>query len=144
MADQLNNEVERAFAELQRGRAAAAEMEKNLAERSTTVTTKRREVSVTVDSRGALTEIRFPTPAFRSMAPVELGKLIVESVGKAREQALSEIMSSFEDAFPGDQPFLDLVTGVAGGRGTFRLDQMVADVMGMSHEEFTRPAGESQ
>ncbi len=87
MTSPLHSKFEQAYAEFAKQQSGVSEFERKLAEASTTVTAKNRAVIVTVDGQGDLTELKFPTNAYRTMAPAELSSLLVETIKSAREQA---------------------------------------------------------
>ena len=72
MTTPLHNSLEEAYAELVSQREALNDMQHRLAEAGTTVTSKNRAVSVTIDGQGRVSEIKFLTSGYRSMAPTEL------------------------------------------------------------------------
>lgn len=111
MSGSLDNAVEQAYAELARQRTALADIQQELASAQTTVTAKNRAVAVTVDSRGAVATIKFPTGAYRSMAAAELGQLLVETIGAARDQAVARTVERFQALLPAGMPTFDLLTG---------------------------------
>ncbi|MDP9792688.1 DNA-binding protein YbaB [Catenuloplanes nepalensis] len=115
MSSPLHNQVEAAYAELSRQRAALAEVQTGLASTTSTVTSRNRAVSVTVDSRGAVTEIRFPTGAQRSMASAELGALLVETIEAARSEAMHRTVAAFDGLLPEGLPVAELLLGSGPG-----------------------------
>lgn len=52
---------------------------------------KNRLVAATVDGTGRLTELKFHTEGYRSMAPAELSAAIVEVVGRAQQQMAARV-----------------------------------------------------
>jgi DNA-binding protein YbaB len=70
--------------------AAREEMGKQTAE----VTSKDRMVTVVVGAQSELRELKFHTEQYRSMAPAELSKALVEVIEKARTQVREKLMKS--------------------------------------------------
>ncbi|MGP4014274.1 YbaB/EbfC family nucleoid-associated protein [Saccharopolyspora sp. 5N708] len=89
--DELDAEIERAAAEYQRQRAELRTTAEQLERLSVTVTSTKREVTVTVGPRGELRDLKFPTAAYRSMAPAELAALVLRTAERAREQAGAKV-----------------------------------------------------
>ncbi|WP_229404482.1 YbaB/EbfC family nucleoid-associated protein [Micromonospora sp. NBRC 110038] len=129
MSSPLSNQVEQALAELERQKAAIDEIQGDLHSAYSTVTAKNRAVAVTVDSRGTVTAIKFPTSAYRSMAGPELGELLVDTIGSARDEALARTVAAFESLLPAGLPMIDLLTGEADPeRGPLPMDRLLAEV----------------
>jgi DNA-binding protein YbaB len=109
MTNPMHDRIEQAMADLERHKTAVAGLRSNLSGDSTTIAPKNRSISVTVDGHGELTEVRFPSNAYRSMAPAELGRLIVETVAEARTEAKSKTMAAFQSVLPQGMPLLDML-----------------------------------
>ncbi|MET8767345.1 YbaB/EbfC family nucleoid-associated protein [Streptomyces sp. NPDC004658] len=84
-------EIERLLAEYNKEREEAEENRRRINALTATATSRRREVKVTVSARGEVTEVDFPTGAFRRMTPKELGELIRSTISEARAQALQQV-----------------------------------------------------
>jgi DNA-binding protein YbaB len=87
------------------------DLQEKMEEDSSTVRSKDRSLSMTFDGRGELTGMKFHGTKFRSMAPAELGHLIVETVRAGRTQYLEKMSENMGELMPGLN-FADL----AGGR----------------------------
>ncbi|MFD0584820.1 YbaB/EbfC family nucleoid-associated protein [Dactylosporangium darangshiense] len=111
------------YAEIQQQKVAISDFERHIAEAQTTVTAKNRAVSVTVDGRGELVDMKFPTNSYRTMAPAEFAQLLVETVGTARDQARNSAAALLQNLLPGRLPIADML------RGPVNFDSMMADVM---------------
>ncbi len=61
---------------------------------------KNRLVTATVDGTGQLTELKFHTDGYRSMAPAELSAAIVEVVGRAQRQMADRVAQIYEPFAP--------------------------------------------
>jgi DNA-binding protein YbaB len=109
MTSPMQNRIEQAMADLERHKAAVADFRTSLAETSTTIAPKNRSIVVTVDGHGELTEVKFPSSSYRSMAPAELGRLIVDTVAEARTEARSKTMAVFQQVLPEGMPVVDML-----------------------------------
>ncbi|MBW4701842.1 MULTISPECIES: YbaB/EbfC family nucleoid-associated protein [unclassified Micromonospora] len=129
MSSPLSNQVEQALAELERQKAAIDEIQGGLHTVYSTVTAKNRAVAVTVDSRGAVTAIKFPTSAYRTMAGPELGELLVDTIEAARGEAMARTVAAFESLLPAGLPMMDLLTGgVDPEHGPLPMDQLLNEM----------------
>lgn len=84
-------EIEQLLADYRKEREEADENRRRINAVTGTATSRRREVKVTVSARGEVTEVDFPTSAFRRMTPKELGELILTTIAEARAQALEQV-----------------------------------------------------
>ncbi|GAA2645774.1 YbaB/EbfC family nucleoid-associated protein [Paractinoplanes durhamensis] len=135
------NQVEQAMAEFERQKAALGEIERGLHGSSTTVVAKNRAVAVTVNSSGAVAEIKFPTSAYRSMSGAELGDLLVSTIEEARAEAMAQTMQAFAAVLPGGQAMVDAFTGRAGGNVETPLEKLLAEVLLDGDRPDDGPAG---
>ncbi|HYY88409.1 MAG TPA: YbaB/EbfC family nucleoid-associated protein [Chloroflexota bacterium] len=111
MSDPLQDKIEQAFADFERTQAAITTIQDELAEGATTVTSKNRAVQVTVDGHGDVSEIKFPTKAYRTMAPAELGSLLVTTLSEARRQAVEHATNLMRTTLPDTAPLLRALGG---------------------------------
>lgn len=111
MTSPMRDRLEQAMAEFERNKAAIGDLRDGLAATQTTISPKNRAISVTVDGQGELTEVKFPTNAYRTMPPVELGRLIADTVTEAREQARRKSIGMFESLLPAGLPVADMLSG---------------------------------
>lgn len=123
MTGPLHNRVEQAFAELQSTQAAIVGAQQALAETSASVTTRNRALTVTVDAQSRVTDITFHSGAYRSMAPAELGALLVETINEAQDEASSKTTGMFQSLLPAGARLESLLTG------SFDLDEMVGEAL---------------
>ncbi|MBS2546821.1 YbaB/EbfC family nucleoid-associated protein [Catenulispora sp. NL8] len=87
----------------QRAVADTAEAQRRLTAVRVSKTSKKRELTVTVDARGRLIEAKFSGRAHRELSAVELSKLVTETMGAAQAEAQRqavEITSVFRPARP--------------------------------------------
>ncbi|RKR86736.1 YbaB/EbfC DNA-binding family protein [Micromonospora pisi] len=130
MSSPLQNRIEQAFAEFEQQKIAISGIERKIEAAKTTVTAKNRAVTVTVDGRGDLVEVKFPTNAYRTMPPAELGSLLVETTKAAREQAREGAAELFQTILPAGMPILDMLNG------SVDFDEMMSEAMRAANEPF--------
>ncbi|HYQ63790.1 YbaB/EbfC family nucleoid-associated protein [Actinophytocola sp.] len=92
--------VEALRQEYERQRDGLDELRRRMGELSVTAVSARREVSVTVGPQGTVTDLRFPTSAYRRLAPTELSTLLLRTIGEAREQVLDEAVEIMTPLLP--------------------------------------------
>ncbi|MEV4352709.1 YbaB/EbfC family nucleoid-associated protein [Actinoplanes sp. NPDC049596] len=111
MTSPLHNRLEQVLADFEKRKTAIAGFEQDLRDESTTVTAKNRAVMAVVDGQGQLSEVKFLTNAYRSMAPAELAALVVETVKSAQHQAREKVAAKFQSLLPEGTPSLDIMSG---------------------------------
>ena len=112
MSSPFSDQIEQAQAEFERYKVALASAKRDLEATRTTVTGAKRAVTVTVDSYGKLLDITFPTKSYRSMPPAELSKLLVDTIDKARSQAVAATADALGGLAPPGAPVIaDLFGG---------------------------------
>jgi DNA-binding protein YbaB len=82
--------------EFHQQREAMLAAQRKLRSVSGTATAPKRAVKVTVGCQGEITELSFPTQAYRTMAPAELAAAVTETIATARAKAMhamSELMA---------------------------------------------------
>lgn len=84
-------EIDELLADYRKKREEANQMRRRINETTATATAPRRVVKVTVSARGEVTEIDFPTGAFRRLTPKELGSILTATIADARAQALAAL-----------------------------------------------------
>lgn len=89
-----------------------AEFQRKLAETSTVVDSPKKLLTITLDGNGELSELKFNTTGYRSMAPAELSAVITETLQKARRQSL-ETMQEIMDNPLGGADLNDIASGQA-------------------------------
>ncbi|MFI7024257.1 YbaB/EbfC family nucleoid-associated protein [Micromonospora sp. NPDC049900] len=113
MPGPMQDQIEQAYAELAASQAAIADVQSRLDGSETSVTSKNRVITVTVNSRGDLVDIRFLSRSYRSMPSAELATLLVDTVGAARQQAQAAVAAAFAAVLPPGMPVLDMINGEA-------------------------------
>lgn len=72
-------------------------------------TSTKKQLSVVVDARGELTELKFHGQSYRNMAATELSAMIMETIAKARQAAQAQVWQ--QNGVPQTGPMADLVSG---------------------------------
>ncbi|MFD3583847.1 YbaB/EbfC family nucleoid-associated protein [Streptomyces sp. NPDC058683] len=93
-------EIEQLLADYRKRRDEADSVRRRINEVTGTATAPRRVVKVTVSARGEVTDIDFPTGAFRRMTPKELADVLRTTIAEARAAALTEVDSMIFDHVP--------------------------------------------
>ncbi|MFE9360581.1 YbaB/EbfC family nucleoid-associated protein [Streptomyces olivaceoviridis] len=78
---------------------------------SAMATSKDRLVTATVDARGTLTELKFNSSRYRSMAPSELSAVLTETIAKAQK----DVTDQMKDIFGETDGHLDTVKDILNG-----------------------------
>jgi DNA-binding protein YbaB len=125
MSSPLHNQIQQRLVELRERRQVMARIQQELAETQTTVASKNHAISVTVDSRGELADIRFRTNSYRTMAPAELAQLLMDTVKAARTEARAAVAEAFAPLLPAGTPLLDMMNG------TVDFEAMMRDTIPM-------------
>ncbi|MET0135887.1 MAG: YbaB/EbfC family nucleoid-associated protein [Kibdelosporangium sp.] len=125
--------VEMLRQEYERQRAGLADLQRRLAELSVTIVSSRREVSVTVGSQSVIKDLKFPTNAYKRLAPNELAALIMRTITEAREKVIDQTAEIMTPMLPADLNARDLLTGTVDHdrftSGEPRIPPMVRDRM---------------
>ncbi len=95
MADWLEDQLHQAMATLkdQRDRIESAKAE--LASRTTSATSADHLVTVTVDAQNTVVGMKFHTTRYRSMAPEQLARTLVDVLGRARREMADTVVEVF-------------------------------------------------
>lgn len=108
---EFEREISELLAQYRKQRDEAAETRQRINAVTATVTSPRRAVKVTVSARGEVTEIDFPTSAFRRMTPKELGDLLESAIAEARAKALEEVDTMNFGRLPGGISASEMIMG---------------------------------
>ena len=106
--------LEQIFEEYQRKHSALSELHKKMQAISVTAVSPRREVEVTVNHGGGMTDIAFTGPAYKRLAPKELSELIMRTLEEAKEKAAAESAELLAPMMPGGMNPRDLIAGRLG------------------------------
>jgi DNA-binding protein YbaB len=118
VAEQFEAAMKEIMAEYEQARKDITKMQDAVEGAAGSARSKNRMISAAVDGRGEVTEVKFHGQNWRSMAPGELGKLVVATITAAREAAQKQMWSSMESMAPAG---LDLSAAMSG-----RLDWSAA------------------
>lgn len=91
--EELRTEFRRQFAELQ-------DTQRRLGELSCTVTAPRQVVSVTVGHGGVVKDVKFPTGAYKRMAPTELAAALLKTITDAQQQIAGQAAEVIAPTLP--------------------------------------------
>jgi DNA-binding protein YbaB len=105
--------AEQAMADYTRRLDEIADSQRRMAEVTATATAPRQVVTVTVGGQGEVTDIKFPSGAYKNMAPGELSSVILRTIGDARSQALGKAAEVLAPMFPAGFSAEDVLTGKA-------------------------------
>jgi hypothetical protein len=99
------------IAAVERRRAAHADLMAKLQTVSGRATSENRMVTVRVGEQGQVADIVFATRAYRSMAPAELSRILLETISKARADALTQVRTATSGLSIGGTAIDDLLAG---------------------------------
>ncbi|KUN92551.1 YbaB/EbfC family nucleoid-associated protein [Streptomyces caeruleatus] len=105
--------IEELLGEYRRQRAQVGEVQRTMREVKASATAPRQALKVTVNSQGEVTEIEFPTGAYKRMAPVELSQMLLTTIQKARTDAMAEVAEVLSGHLPAGMSATDLLQGKA-------------------------------
>jgi DNA-binding protein YbaB len=111
VSDEFGKQLENLFESYQQQRMGLTALQNEMKAISVTVASPRREVEVTVNSTGGLTDLKFPTSAYRRLAPAELSALILDTLGQARSEAREESAALLTPLLPPGFNAKNLVSG---------------------------------
>jgi hypothetical protein len=119
--------------EYAKARDGLATLQNGLSDTTASVRAKSRQVSATVDARGRLTELKFHGQSYRTMAPAELAKLVVETVNRAHEDAQRDLWKSAAAFLPANVTVDEVVDGDVNWANTLSdklaLPKLVQDML---------------
>ncbi|QKZ15961.1 YbaB/EbfC family nucleoid-associated protein [Streptomyces chartreusis] len=135
--------IEELLGSYRRERAQVGELQRRMRDVTATVTAPRQALKVTVNSQGEVTEIEFPTGAYKRMAPVELSQMISSTIQKARTNAMAEAAEVLSGHLPAGVSAADLLQGKADLGGLLPEAPPMADEVGeyVAHGRPGRDAG---
>ena len=107
------------MAELEKQRDDLARLQAGLASVSATATSPKRQVSVTVDARGGVTELKFLSQAYRSMSGTELASTIVATISDAQRQVRERLAEQAGQGGPPGATPADLANGTVDLQSAF-------------------------
>ncbi|MBO4161967.1 MULTISPECIES: YbaB/EbfC family nucleoid-associated protein [Micromonospora] len=136
----FDERVEKLFAEYERQRSGLTDLQERMGKVRGSATSPRREVTVTVGQNGVLTEIGFPTGAYRRMTPTELQATIMQTFAEAKEQVMEQAAEVIGPLLPDGMDVARMVRGEAGPDMYLppegpRLTSGVRRLLGLSPEQ---------
>src|SRR4051812_12549200 len=148
MAHGFESILNEAMAELEKQRASLTRLHAGMEEVTGSARSKRRQVSVSVDARGDITELKFHGTAYRSLSPAELADIIVETIREAKQSAQSTLAESLRDVLPADAEVAEIVSGrydwgTAFGDALTLPQPLVDLISGLGSPLFDEPAPRS-
>lgn len=114
MSEVDERRVEMLREEYERQMGRLEDMQRRMKEVSATALSRRRELSVTVDSQGVITELKFLTDAYRKLARNELSELVTRTIADAREKALDQVAEIVGPSLPPGLNPKDVLSGEVG------------------------------
>lgn len=111
MASPYEKMLEDALGAYQRQRDHLDTAKERMAATTGTATSARREVTATVGRTGEVTELSFPTSAYKRMAPAELASVIVRTIAQARQQAIEASAEELAPMLPPGFSARELMAG---------------------------------
>jgi YbaB/EbfC DNA-binding family protein len=101
MASAFEGIINEAMAELEKQRANLVSVQRNVAQVTGFAEAKRRQLSVRVDARGDIIELKFIGQGYRLLSPTELASTIVDTIRRARQDARNRLHESMAQSMPG-------------------------------------------
>jgi DNA-binding protein YbaB len=108
-----DEEMEQLLAAYREQVAGLADTQARLADISCSATAPRQTVTVTVGNQGEVLDIKFPSDAYKRMAPKELSAAILATVREAREKSLDEAAAILAPMLPDGMDARQIVAGKA-------------------------------
>jgi hypothetical protein len=111
MASPYEKMLEDALGAYQRQRERLTDVKDRMDSLTSTATSARREVTATVGRTGELTELSFPTSAYKRMAPAELASVIVRTISEARQASIAASAEELAPMLPPGFSAQDMMSG---------------------------------
>jgi len=105
--------LDQAMAAYQRQRQKSGELYRELNHITETVTAPRQVVKVTVGQQGEVTDLTFPTAAFKNMTGTELATVILKTIGQAQSQLRARSATLLAPSLPAGLSAEELLAGTA-------------------------------
>jgi len=109
-----DSRLEQMFEQYQRQHSMLTDLHQKMKEISVTATSPRREVEITVNHGGSVTDIAFTGSAYKRMAPKELAEVIMRTLEDAKDKAADESARLLEPVMPNGMNARDLLAGRLG------------------------------
>ncbi|WP_052069164.1 YbaB/EbfC family nucleoid-associated protein [Streptacidiphilus albus] len=134
MTSPFADRIEQAMDILREQQSKMTEVRKELSESSASVTSKDRMITAKVGPQGQVISLTFHTTGYRSMAPAELSKALVDVLNEARADMGTKVIESMR-SFDGMGEMLrqSLHVGPPPGEGAegLDLDELLAPLRAM-------------
>ncbi|MFB9909028.1 YbaB/EbfC family nucleoid-associated protein [Allokutzneria oryzae] len=133
MSTSYTEQVEHLMAQYREQYEALQRTQRRLREISCTVTAPRQTVSVTAGHGGVITDVKFPTGAYKRMAPAELAAAVLSTITEAQDKAAAEAAEAVAPSLPPGVDARKLFTGDVDLQSLLspepQLNDAVRDVM---------------
>lgn len=110
----FDDRVERLFAEYEKQRTSVGDLQSRMRDISASATSARREVAITVGQNGVLTDIQFPTGAYKRLTPAELRAVILRTFAEAKDDVMEQAAEVLAPLLPDGVDARKMVRGEAG------------------------------
>lgn len=108
-----DEEMEQLLAAYREQAAGLADTQARLAGISCSATAPRQTVTATVGGQGEVLDLKFPSDAYKRMAPRELSAAILATIREAREKSLDEAAAILAPMLPDGLDARQIVAGKA-------------------------------
>lgn len=145
MSSGYQEQVDEIMGKLAEHRDRLLETQQRLARETVKVTSKDRSVTVVMGTQADVREIKFHDDAYRSKAPSELGRVLVDLLERARAQAAEKVAAAVAPMAGFGE---ELRASVVGGSPEHRMMNEVRERMwpqgGQGMGQVRRTAGEDE
>jgi DNA-binding protein YbaB len=107
----FEQKAEELIAEYEERRAKTGELQRKISEIRGTATSPRGSIKVTVGVQGEVTEIQFPTSAYKRMPPKELSETLLATISEAKDSAQEALRELMTPEMPASPNFTALLQG---------------------------------
>lgn len=111
MSDSLKEMLSQALDGFNRKQAEFVSQQQKMNALSASATSPRQVVAVTVGARGELTDLKFPTSAYKRLPPAELASVILKTADEARSQLMKQSAELLAPTLPSGLSAEELVSG---------------------------------
>jgi DNA-binding protein YbaB len=124
-----DQQIEQLLGTYRSERAQVGELQRRMREVKGSATAPRQAVKVTVNAQGEVTDLEFPTGAYKRMPPVELSQLLLKTIQQARSKAMAEVADVLSGHLPEGIAAGDLLQGKADLGGLLPETPPMADLV---------------
>jgi DNA-binding protein YbaB len=114
--------IEQIYEEYQRQRNVLSDLHRQIQEISVTAVSARKEVSVTVNHAGTVTDIAFNGTTYRRHAAKDLSALVMKTIAEAKQKAMEQSADLLGPLMPTGINARDLLSGRLGLDGFMPSD----------------------